>query len=191
VAKDAEDARAADSRESRTGSRTGRRSRVPTVVGSIPLLGDLVKNADAQAQWLQELLEQNARLVAQLPATLKNFNDSIERFNQTVARLDRVVGRVEATATAARALVAPLEQVGPQLDRALALLDVPNLAEVPELVEAMRREALPALRAATDTQKQVAVLSATLDRVLSLLGELPGAALLRRLTAGPGDEGLT
>ena len=36
---------------------------------------------------------QNARLVAQLPATIKSFNDSLERFNQTVGRLDRVVAR--------------------------------------------------------------------------------------------------
>ena len=34
---------------------------------------------------MQELLEQNARLIGQFPATMKTFNDSLERFNQTVA----------------------------------------------------------------------------------------------------------
>jgi ABC-type transporter Mla subunit MlaD len=70
-------------------------SRVPSAVGSIPLVGDLMKQADTQAQWLQELVEQNARLVGQLPATIKTFNDSLERFNQTVGRLDRMVTQVE------------------------------------------------------------------------------------------------
>ena len=52
--------------------------------GAIPVVGDLVRSADAQARWMQELLEQNARLVGQFPATMKTFNDSLERFNQTV-----------------------------------------------------------------------------------------------------------
>ncbi len=140
-------------------------SRVPQLVGAIPLVGDLVKGADAQAQWMQELLEQNVRLVSQLPTTLKTFNDSIERFNQTVGRLDRAVSRIES---ATNQVLAPLDQL--------------NLRELPDLVDTLRREALPALRAATDTQRQVALLSATVDRVVGLLAEVPGAGLLRRFT---------
>ena len=94
-------------------------TRVPSAVGSIPVVGDLVKQADAQAQWLQELVEQNARLVGQLPATIKTFNDSLERFNQTVGRLDRAVSRMER---ATSQLIGPLEQVTPQLDRQVAQL---------------------------------------------------------------------
>ena len=94
-------------------------TRVPSAVGSIPVVGDLVKQADAQAQWLQEMVEQNARLVGQLPATIKTFNDSLERFNQTVGRLDRAVSRMER---ATSQLIGPLEQVTPQLDRQVAQL---------------------------------------------------------------------
>jgi ABC-type transporter Mla subunit MlaD len=118
-------------------------TRVPSAVGSIPVVGDLVKQADAQAQWLQELVEQNARLVSQMPATIKTFNDSLERFNQTIGRLDRVVSRIEG---ASAQLIAPLEQMTPQLDR------------------------------------QVALLANTVDRILTLLNELPGAGFVRRIT---------
>jgi ABC-type transporter Mla subunit MlaD len=148
-----------------------RSSRVPSAVGSLPLVGGLVRQADSQARWLQDVLEQNARLVGQLPATLKAFNDSLERFNDTVARLDRMVDRVETMTTA---LVAPIEQVATLLDR---------VRDIPELVETLRHEALPALRAAADTQQQVAALAAVLDRVAELLAELPGAGLVRRFTA--------
>jgi hypothetical protein len=55
------------------------------------------------------------------------------------------------------------------------------LREIPDVLDAVRREALPALRAATDTQKQVALIAATLDRVIAVLNELPGAGLVRRL----------
>ena len=144
-------------------------SRVPSAVGAIPVVGDLVKQADSQAQWLQDLVEQNARLVGQLPSTIKSFNDSLERFNQTVGRLDKVVSRIETTTAQ---IVAPLEQL------------TPSLSSVPDLVESLLREAGPALRAATDTQKQVALLTATLDRVLTLLNDLPGAGLVRRFAGG-------
>jgi hypothetical protein len=130
-------------------------SRVPSAVGAIPVVGDLVKRAEGQAQWVQELIGQNARMVGQLPATLKALNDSLERFNQTVVRLDNVVARIEGTAGA---LLAPLEQMAPNLDRMVAV--------------------------ATDTQKQVALLTSTIDRLTGLLGELPGAAFVRRLTGG-------
>lgn len=153
-------------------------TRVPSAVGAIPVVGDLVKQADSQAQWLQELIEQNARLVGQLPATMKTFNDSLERFNQTVARLDKVVTKIEGTTNQ---LIAPLEQVTPALDRIAATLDLPTVRELPQVLDALRREALPALRAATDTQRQVAIVNATLERIIAILGELPGAGIARRL----------
>jgi ABC-type transporter Mla subunit MlaD len=153
-------------------------SRVPPAVGAIPVVGGLVKQADNQAQWLQELVEQNARLVGQLPATIKTFNDSLERFNQTVGRLDKVVTRIER---ASSQLVGPLEQVTPRIERMMTVVDVPALREIPEILDQLRREALPALRASTDTQKQIALIAATLDRVITVLNELPGAGIVRRL----------
>lgn len=126
-------------------------SRVPPAVGAIPVVGDLVKQAESQAKWVQELVEQNTRMLAQLPETMRNFNASLERFNQTVDRLDRMVTRVERTT------------------------DLVGLADT------LRKETIPALRAATDTQRQVALLQATVERVANVLSELPGAGLLRRL----------
>jgi ABC-type transporter Mla subunit MlaD len=125
---------------------------------------------------MQEVLEQNARLVAQFPATMKSFNDALERFNQTVGRLDRTVTRIEA---ATNHLTGPMERVA-------NALDPKTLREIPEVLELMRKEAGPALRAATDTQKQVALLQSTIERVVAMLAELPGAGMLRRFTAGEG-----
>jgi ABC-type transporter Mla subunit MlaD len=142
------------------------------------VVGDLVKQAEGQAQWLQDLIEQNARLVGQLPATMKSFNDSLERFNQTVGRLDRVVTSIEG---ATSQLIGPLEQVAPRLERLAGAVDPRTLREIPDVLDSLRREALPALRAATDTQKQVALIAATLDRVITVLNELPGAGFVRRL----------
>ncbi len=145
-------------------------------MGSIPVVGGLVRQADSQARWLQEVLEQNARLVGQLPATLKAFNDTLQRFNDTVGRLDRMVERVEVIGGQ---LLGPLEDLAPRLER---------VRDLPELIDTLRKEAIPALRAATDTRSQVAVLQATLDRMLELIADLPGGGLVRRLTnpaAGP------
>lgn len=152
-------------------------SRVPSAVGSIPVVGDLMRSADHQARWMQEILEQNARLVAQFPATMKSFNDALERFNQTIGRLDKAVTRIEH---ASKTFAGPLEKVS-------AALDPKALREIPEVLDQLRREAVPALRAATDTQQQVARLQATIDRVIAVLGELPGAGVLRRL-AGEGPS---
>ena len=153
---------------------------MPSAVGSIPLVGDLVRGADAQAQWMQELLEQNARLVGQLPATLKSFNDALERLNTTLSQLDRSVTRIE---NATRTLTGPL-------DRFAGALDPKTLRELPDTLDALRREAVPALRAATDTQRQVASLQLTVDRVVALVGELPGMGILRRLGMGRGEPGV-
>jgi ABC-type transporter Mla subunit MlaD len=143
-----------------------------------------MKQADNQAQWMQELIEQNARLVGQFPATMKNFNDTLERFNQTVARLDKVVSTVEA---ASDRFIGPLEELAPKLERLVSVVDIPSVRDIPDVLDALRKEALPALRAATDTQRQVALLSATVDRVVSILSELPGAGILRRIATGRPD----
>jgi ABC-type transporter Mla subunit MlaD len=154
-------------------------SRVPSAVGAIPVVGDLVKTADHQARWMQEVLEQNARLVGQFPATMKSFNDSLERFNQTIGRLDRAVSRIEA---ASKNLAGPMEKMA-------GALDPKTFREIPEVLETLRKEAVPALRAATDTQRQVALMQATIDRVIAVLSELPGAGMLRRLATGrEGDD---
>jgi hypothetical protein len=149
-------------------------SRVPSAVGAIPVVGDLMRSADSQARWMQEMLEQNARLVGQFPATIKTFNDSIERFNQTIGRLDKAVTRFES---ASKTLTGPMEKV-------VGALDPKALRELPDALDALRKEAVPALRAATDTQKQIALLQTTVDRVIAVASELPGAGILRRLATG-------
>jgi ABC-type transporter Mla subunit MlaD len=176
-----------DGRAARPENRgVAKNSRVPSAVGAIPVVGDLIKQADSQAQWMQDLVEQNARLIGQFPATMKTFNDSLERFNQTVARLDRVVSTVES---ATDRIVKPMEEVAPMLERLVSAVDVRSLRDIPEVLEAMRKEALPALRAATDTQRQVALLTATLERVMSMIGDLPGAGLVRRIATGRAEPG--
>lgn len=152
--------------------------RVPDLVGALPVVGGLVRGADQRVQWAQDLLEQQARLIGQLPATLKTVNDSIERFNQIVQRLDRTVARIES---ATNALVTPLE-------RSVNVLDPARLAELPEVLDVLRKETVPALRAATDTQRQVALIQTTLERMVPVLGDLPGAALLRRMTTRAEDN---
>lgn len=153
-------------------------SRIPSAVGAIPVVGDLIKQAETQAQWMQDVVEQNARLVGQFPATMKTFNDSLERFNQTIGRLDRAVTRIEG---ATKNLTGPVEKLA-------GALDPKALRDLPETLEAIRREAVPALRAATDTQRQVALLATTIDRVVTAISELPGMGILRRIATGRPDE---
>jgi ABC-type transporter Mla subunit MlaD len=160
-------------------------SRIPSAVGAIPVVGDLMKQADGQAQWVQELLEQNARLVGQLPATIKTFNDSLERFNQTVGRLDRMVTQVEA---ATNQLINPMSELAPRLEKLVAAIDVNSVKELPGVLDALRKEALPALRAPTDTQKQLALLTTTVERIVGILNDLPGAGIVRRITGGRTEE---
>ena len=156
-------------------------SRVPSAVGAIPVVGDLVRNADAQARWMQEVVEQNARLLGQFPATMKSFNDALERFNQTVSRLDHAVTQLDrATST----LTGPLERVTSALDPRV-LRDLPATLE--SLRSSLAEETLPALRAATDTQQQVALLQSTLERIVAVMAELPGAGILRRVSSGRVD----
>jgi len=151
---------------------------VPAAVGAIPVVGGVLKQADQQAQWMQEILEQNARLLGQLPTTLKNLNDSIERFNQTVNRLEKTASRIDATTGV---LTGPLGNV-------LSNLDPSRLAEMPDVLDLLRKEAVPALRAATDTQRQVALLQATVERIIAIISELPGAGFVKRMTAGRLDD---
>lgn len=157
-------------------------SRVPSAVGSLPVVGGLVKNAEAQAKWMQEIVDQNARLVAQFPATMKSFNDSLERFNQTIGRLDRLVTQLERTS---KSLTGPMERI-------VAAFDPKSLRDLPEALDSLRQslvsEALPALRATTETQHQVDRLQASVERVITLVSELPGAGTLRRLVTGRTDD---
>lgn len=109
-------------------------SRVPPGVGAIPVVGEIVKQADQQARWLQEVVEQNTRLVGQLPVTMKSFNDSLERFNQTVARLDRIVSQIERTTAT---LIGPLEQLSQRMDRLATMLgEIPGVGLVRRLTGA-------------------------------------------------------
>jgi ABC-type transporter Mla subunit MlaD len=153
-------------------------SRIPSAVGAIPVVGDLVRSADQQARWMQDMVEQNARLVGQFPATIKSFNDALERFNDTVQRLDRVVARMES---ASKQLTGPMAKVA-------GALDPKTLRDLPQILEALRKEALPALKATTDTHRQVVLLQSTIDRVVSVLADLPGAGVLRRIMAGDGES---
>jgi len=93
--------------------------------------------------------------------------------------------------TATNQLIGPMQEIAPRLEEANRRVDVNSVRDLPGVLDALRKEALPALRAATDTQKQLALLTSTVERIVGILGELPGAGLVRRFAAGTKDEPIT
>jgi hypothetical protein len=77
-----------------------------------------------------------------------------------------------------------MQDLAPRLEKLVSAVDVNSVRELPGVLDALRKEALPALRAATDTQKQIALLTTTVERVVGVLNDLPGAGLVRRVVGG-------
>lgn len=130
------------------------------------------------------------RLIAGLPGTIGLANEALQRFTATIDSLDQLVRRLDRLA---EGLTGPLEELGPRVDALLPLLDSPVLREVPDILAAVQRDALPALAAVSETQQQVAGMAASIERLVSglddtvsRLGDLPGAGLItRRLGTRP------
>jgi len=78
-----------------------------------------------------------------------------------------------------------MQEIAPRLEKLIGAVDVNSVRDLPGVLDALRKEALPALRAATDTQKQLALLTTTVERIFGILNELPGAGLVRRFAGGP------
>jgi ABC-type transporter Mla subunit MlaD len=155
-----------------------------SVAGNIPLVGGAIRQLEEQTAAIGKLIEDQARLVAALPTTLRLANDSLVAFASTVQRLDTLVRRLD---NLTRPLEEPLTALAPRLERLVPILDMPALQDVPEMLDAVRREGLPALAAVADTQRQVAVIAASVERLmegiddtLRRVSELPGANLIGR-----------
>jgi ABC-type transporter Mla subunit MlaD len=159
----------------------------------LPIVGGLVRQLEDQTAAIAKLVEDQAKLVAALPSTIRLANESLVAFASTVQRLDKLVRRLDALTLP---LEHPLTELAPRLERLIPILDMPQLHDVPEMLDAVRQQGLPALAAVADTQRQVALIAASIERLmegiddtLRRVGDLPGAALLGRRLTRPAKKG--
>lgn len=140
----------------------------------IPTVSDLVRLGTEQVEAL-----------AALPESLTVLNRTLTSFAGTVARLDRLVQRLDRLT---EPLEEPLAALAPRLEALVPLLDEELIANLPAVLEAVNRNAVPALEVIGQTQAQVASIAASVDRLmrvmddtLTKLADLPGAGLVSRL----------
>lgn len=151
----------------------------------IPTVNDLVRMGTEQIEAL-----------AALPDSIALLNRSLTSFASTVARLDKLVQRLDRLT---EPLEEPLTELAPRLQALVPLLDEDVLANLPAVLDAVNRNAVPALEVIGQTQAQVASIATSVDRLMHVmddtivrLAELPGAGLVSRLrsrnatTAGAG-----
>jgi len=143
----------------------------------IPTVGDLVRMGAEQIEALAALPDS----IALLNRSLTNFAATVSRLDTLVQRLDRVTEPLEE----------PLTKLAPRLDALVPLLDEEVMASLPAVLDAVNRNAVPALEVIGQTQAQVASIAASVERLMhvmddtfSRLQELPGINLVNRLRAG-------
>ena len=126
--------------------------------------------------------------LAALPDSLALLNRSLTSFAATVGRLDTLVQRLDRLT---EPLEEPLAALAPRLDALVPLLDEEVLANLPAVLDAVNRNAVPALEVIGQTQAQVASIAASVDRLMQImddgfarLQELPGAGLVARFRSG-------
>lgn len=127
----------------------------------IPGVPDLVALLRAQTEALVALpatVVSLQRSVIALGETLEAGRETVLVVGRLALRLERLVDELEA----------PLVALAPGLTRAAAVLDDPTVDAVPEMIRRIQNEALPLLRAISETQTR--------------LMALPGAALLGAMT---------
>jgi len=98
------------------------------------------------------------RSVLALGDTLEAGRDTVQIVNRLALRLERLIDELEA----------PVLALVPGLSRAATVLDDPVVEAIPDLIRRLQTEALPLLRAVSETQ--------------SRLMQLPGAALIGAMT---------
>jgi uncharacterized coiled-coil protein SlyX len=140
----------------------------------LPTVSDLIHFGSEQVEAL-----------ATLPDTIVQLNRTLTSFAQTVARLDKLVRRLDRLT---EPLEAPLAALTPRLEALVPLLDHDLISSLPGVMEAVQRNAIPALEAMAQTQAQVAAIASSVDRLMTVmddgfarLQDLPGAALVSRL----------
>lgn len=144
----------------------------------IPTVSDLVKIGTEQIEAL-----------TQLPESLALLNRSLTSFAATVSRLDTLVQRLDRLT---EPLEEPLSALAPRLDALVPLLDEDVLASLPAVLDAVNRNAVPALEVIGQTQAQVASIASSVDRLMHVmddtfarLQDLPGVGLVSRLRGSP------
>ena len=147
----------------------------------IPTPGDLLRYGTDQIEAL-----------AQLPDSISLLNKSLTNFASTVSRLDKLVQRLDRLT---EPLEGPLTALAPRLEALVPLLDEDVIASLPAVLDAVNRNAVPALEVIGQTQAQVASIASSVDRLMHVmddtfarLQDLPGMGLVNRLRAGPDRE---
>jgi chromosome condensin MukBEF ATPase and DNA-binding subunit MukB len=134
-------------------------------------------------------LQEQAAAIAALPHAAATLNRTLVTFAQTVSRLDTLVQRLDRLT---EPLEEPLTALAPRLQMLVPLLEENVLGAVPELFETLRKDAVPALQRIDQTQQQVQLIAASVERIMTGLDEtlvrlagLPGMGLIqRRRSAG-------
>ena len=143
----------------------------------VPTVNDLVKLTTDQIEAL-----------SQLPSSIVLLNQTLTGFAQTVGRLDKLVKRMDRLT---EPLEEPLAALAPRLEALIPLLDEELMSSLPEVLDSVRRNAIPALEVFGQTQAQVASIAQSVDRLMHLmddtllrLQDLPGVGLVNRLRGG-------
>lgn len=147
----------------------------------IPTVADLLRLGSEQVEALMAL-----------PDSLALLNRSLTNFAATVSRLDTLVQRLDRLT---EPLEEPLTALAPRLEALVPLLDEEVLATLPAVLDAVSRNAVPALEVIGQTQAQVASIASSVERLmhgmddtLGRIQELPGVSLVNRLRSGAERE---
>jgi ABC-type transporter Mla subunit MlaD len=145
----------------------------------VPSVSEIVGAIQAQTEALAELpatMASLTRAVRNLARAFEETGDTLAAVQRLVVRVDRIVGELEE----------PVAALSPGLTRLARMLDSDLVELLPDT-----------LRQLQETQRRMAAMAATTERITSLmdetgarLGMLPGAGFLRGLRPSPrpGDD---